>query len=159
MAKAKAKAAKSEETGSNVIPFNPANTGAMVLPEGVTVKRHVTLPSLAIKTAGQQKILFIIDAMRVSKITDKAGTDAEGKAKTREPATICTAGDCETGELVTFIVPAVVKSNLERDYPKDSYVGKSFVIQNKGKRSEAQRYNDFAIAEVDVPAGKFAVAK
>lgn len=149
MAKAK-KAAPKEET-----PNLPAVAGSLKLPEGVKVKRHVTLPSLAIKKSGEQRILFLMDAMRVSKIKEKKTEDGK---PAREPATICTVGDVEDGSMYIFIIPAVVKENLLRDYPNDSYVGKSFVIQNKGKRSETQRYNDFAIAEVDVPANdKFTI--
>lgn len=129
----------------------------VTLPAGVKVKRHVTLPSLAIKAAGQTEILTIMDEMRISTIKQKA--DA---TKPREPATICTAGKHGTGELVTFIVPAVVKSNLLRDYCKPSgvqelsevkehgYVKKTFMISNRGKRNANQRYNDFEISEVEV---------
>lgn len=144
-------------TSTALSPAVAASTiAAMNLPAGVTLKRHVTLPSLAIKVVGQQEILFIMDAIRVSKIKQKIELNVDGTQKAaREPAQICTAGKHGTGELVTFIVPAVVRENLVRDYPNDSYVGKSFVIQNKGKRTEAQRYNDFAIVEVDVPEGEF----
>jgi hypothetical protein len=117
----------------------------VTLPEGTKVKRHVTLPSLAIKKDGQQESLFILDELRVSKITAKKDGD-----KPREPATICSAVKIDTGEQVTFIVPAVVKANLERDYPNGAYVKKAFLIQNKGKRTESQRYNDFAILELDL---------
>ena len=51
----------------------------------------------------------------------------------------------------TLLVPAVVKSTWERDYPDDSYVGKSFYIRNEGKR-EGKRHIDFTVAEVD-PSG------
>lgn len=153
--------AKAKEKKAEVVPFKPAALAPAKLPEGMKVVRHVTLPSLAIKKEGQTEILTIMDEMRVSKITQSAGKDAEGKEKKKEPATICTAGKHGTGELVTFIVPAVVKANLIRDYtddgkltPQKTYVGKTFMISNRGKRTESQRYNDFEIMEVDVPAAK-----
>lgn len=113
------------------------------LPAGFKVVKQITLPSLAIKKAGDSKILKIMDAMRISKVVDKS---AEGKK--REPATICTVTDMETGELFTFIVPAVVKKNLQETYENDSYVDRIFQITNKGKRNEAQKYYDFQLLEV-----------
>lgn len=127
--------------GASVVAPPPAN-----MPEGFTIKRQITLPSLAIKVAGTGRVLHILDAIRVSKVVDKKPT-ADGK--TREPANICTVADAMTGEQFIFIVPAVVRENLVRDYPNDSYVDKVFWIENKGKRTENQRYNDFAISEVN----------
>lgn len=114
------------------------------LPPGVKVMRNVTMPSLAVKDAGQSAYLEIRDKMRVSQIKAKAGEQQ------REPATICTAVNVFTGEAFTFIVPAVVKANLERDYPGDSYVGKQFYVKNMGKRTPGQRYKDFSIMEISV---------
>lgn len=123
----------------------PVTGTAIKLPEGIKAVRRVTMPSLALKNPGDEKILCIADAMRVSAVKDKS-------EQKREPATICSVGDVLTGEMYTYIVPAVVKSNLLRDYPDDSYVGKSFHIKNMGRRNENQRYNDFSIIEVD-PSG------
>ncbi len=121
-------------------PPAPAN-----LPSGFKVTRRVTMPSLALKKTGDNRVLLFMDAMRVSNIKGKP--DADGK--TREPATVSTVTDLQTGEQLIFIVPSVVKANLERDYPKDSYVGKAFAIENRGRRNENQRYNDFSIMEVE----------
>lgn len=122
----------------------PVVTAAKI-PDGFKVKRNITLPVLVLKKAGDKRIVEIQDEMRVSKIEQKA--DAQGKK--REPATICTVADAQTGEQFTMLVPAVVKSNLLRDYPEAKYVGKVFMIENMGKRTEAQRYNDFRIYEVE----------
>lgn len=124
------------------LPVAAAPTN-LKLDDGLQVKRHITLPSFTVKEASKQRTFFIMDAMRISQIKSKK--DDEQK---RDPATICTVVDMDTGEHGTFIVPAVVKANLERDYPEAGYVGKAFAIINKGKRTEAQRYNDFAIYEV-----------
>lgn len=148
MSKAKGKS-KSKQASSSTEVALPSAPGTAVavpssLPEGIKVKRRITLPSLAIKTPGQGRALVIMDAMRVSKVKDKS-------EQKREPATICTVGDMQTGEMFTFIVPAVIKGNLDENYPDDSYVGKAFWIQNKGKRTESQRYNDFELSEVEAP--------
>jgi len=118
---------------------------ALALPAGIKVTKRITLPSLTIKE-NQRRFLHLVDQMRISQVKQKPAADGT----TPKPATVCTAGDVETGEMFIFIVPAVVMENLQRDYPEHSYVGKSFMIWNKGKRKEGQRYNDFEIAEVDV---------
>lgn len=123
----------------------------MNLPAGLKMVKRVTLPSLALKVEGDARALLFASEMRVSKIEDKP--DAQGKK--REPATICDVGDVTTGEQFIFIVPAVVKANLERDYSekgadgRPSYVGRVFYIRNEGKRKDGQRYNDFTIIECD----------
>lgn len=131
---------KKEEQAPQVAAPTAAN-----LPEGFKVKRSITLPVLVLKKQGDTATVLIQDAMRVSKVETKA--DASGKK--REPATICTVVKVDSGEQFTMLVPAVVKANLLRDYPDDDYVGKTFMIQNMGKRTEAQRYNDFRIFEVE----------
>lgn len=138
---AKGKKAATAATAAPTI----AAAGKMDLPEGIKAKRVVTLPSFAIKKPGESRTVKILDAMRVSKIVQKA----DEKGKTREPATICTVVDLATGEQATMIVAAVVKANLERDYAGEKYVGLSFYIKNLGKRTESQRYNDFQIVEVE----------
>jgi len=119
------------------------------LPAGIVITRRITMPSLVMKKAGVVAYLTIVDAMRVSTVKNKPVKDSDGKEKPLEPATVCTVGDILTGEMYTFLVPSVVRENLKRDYPNDTYVGKCFLIENKGKRNEGQRYWDFAIAEID----------
>lgn len=119
----------------------PAASAAM--PSNFKPLRVITLPSLVLKMAGDARALKFLDAMRVSSVVDKP--TAEGKKK--EPATICGVIDVATGEQFTFLVPAVVKANLIRDFPGDTYVGKVFWIECLGRRKEGQRYNDFKIVE------------
>lgn len=149
MAKPQAKAATSaksaaatlqgkESTALSVVQSGPV---AFALPAGMKVKRILTMPSLVLKEAGAHRTLMFVSEIRVSKVVDK---DAK-----REPANIADVGDVETGEAFIFLVPSVVKSNLERDYPDGSYKGLTFFIQNLGKRTESQRYNDFRILEVE----------
>lgn len=137
----KSKRKERGEPAVNQAPvIQPAN-----LPEGFKVKRQITLPSLAIKAQNESHILRFDSAMRVSDVMDKP----KGDAKPRDPATIANVTEVTTGEQFIFIVPTVVKKNLERDYKDDAYVGCVFQITNKGKRKESQRYNDFSIAELE----------
>ncbi len=125
-----------------------AIAGAKPLPEGIVLKRRITLPSLSIKDKGEVRYLAIADEMRISKVPGKLRTNG----KRDEPATICTVGDVLTGEVFTWLVPAVCKKHLEQDYPDAAYVGKCFMVENVGKRTESQKYHDMALAEVDATA-------
>jgi hypothetical protein len=127
-------------------PFVPAVAPSSVsMPAGFKAKRVVTLPSMVLKAVGQAATVKILDEIRVSKVEGKP--DAEGKKQ--KPADICTVTNVESGEQAILLVPAVVKSNLERDYPSAGYVDKVFFIRCDGKRKEGQRYNDFTIIEVE----------
>ena len=126
------------------------------LPSGIVLKRRLTVPSLVMKTKGERRFLAIADALRESKVPGKqlkAPIKLEdGTVQTHEkPATICTVGDVETGEVFTWLVPAVVKSTFVQEGEGDWYVGRCFMVENLGKR-EGKRHVDFAVAEVD-PSG------
>lgn len=129
------------EAGGSVVVAAPTNISAG-LPAGFKLKRLVTVPSLVLKTVNEIRYLRIDSEMRISKVEDK-------KQPKREPATICDATDMATGQVYIWLLPSVVKENLQRDYPDGSYVGKVFAVCNNGKRTESQRYNDFSIAELE----------
>ncbi len=147
MAKPAIKAVSKEKAVATLSGVNTAVT-AFKLPEGARVKRVVTLPSLVMKTIGEARCLFIGDAMRASTVVTKK-LDASGNPE--KPATVCGVTDTETGEQFIFLVPAVVKSGFEQNYPNDDYVGKCFLIENLGKRKDGQRHTDFRIIEVEYP--------
>ena len=140
----KAKSSTKAKPAAKEAPAAIASTTTM--PAGFKAKRVITLPSLAIKNAGEAHTLKILDEMRISNVAGKVNKETGLPEK---PATVCTAVDIGTGQQVIFIVSAVVKGNLERDYPDGAYVGLLFYIKNMGKRKEGQRYNDFEIVEVE----------
>lgn len=142
MATKTAKAVKEKLTAPEAAPRKPISS--VSLPAGIVVKRVVTLQSLVMKADSEPRALTIHSAIRVSTVIKKpkAGETAE------KPANVCDVTDMETGEAFIFLVPSVVQSNLERDYPEEGYVGKSFYIRNDGKRNTSQRYFDFTIVEV-----------
>lgn len=121
-----------------------ATVGLTNLPAGIALVRRLTMPSLVMNKLGERRFLAIADALRVSKVPGKI--NKEGVQE--KPATVCTVGDVETGEVFTWLVPAVVQSTFVQDYEGDSYVGKCFMVENLGKR-EGKRHIDFAVAEVD----------
>jgi hypothetical protein len=138
----------SKKKGSNTEAskaFTPAPAPSGVsLPAGYKTARVVTLPSLVLKEAGQSVTVKILDAIRVSQVKGKPDKDG----KEQKAADICTIADVTTGEQAILLVPAVVKSNLERDYVDEGYVGDVFFLRCDGKRKAGQRYNDFTIIEV-----------
>ncbi len=137
----KVKEALSPSTAVTLAP----SSGLTALPAGLKVKRILTVPSLVLKVPGEGRALYFVSAIRVSKVVKKA---VEGQP-VEKPANIADVGDVATGEQFIFLVPSVVQSNLERDYPNEDYVGKTFYIENAGKRTQSQRYNDFKIFEVE----------
>ena len=75
--------------------------------------------------------------------------DPDPKKASEKPATICEATNMETGEVVLWLVPEVVKKNLEEAYPDGGYNGRIFACQKLPKRP-GKRYFDFQIAEVEL---------
>lgn len=139
---ASAKSAAAELSGATAVAVIGAVNTAMVLPAGIKVKRAVTLPSLVLKVPGQEAMIQFLSPYRVSTVVDKKDTK-------REPAIIANVRDIQTGKEFIFLIPSVVKANLERDYPSDGYVNCAFYIRHVGKRTESQRYSDFEIYEVE----------
>lgn len=122
-------------------------SSAFALPAGFKAVRPVTLPAIVIKKEGDVRYLRIEDKMYVGpKQPDK--TDKDGKIiPAMDPPTLCHVTDVATGEMGTFVIPSMVSGNLSEQYPDDSYVGKTFAIQHKGKR-DGKRYADFQVAEI-----------
>lgn len=135
MAKAKVASKGAKEAAASAV----VNTAAG---RKFAVVRNVTLPVLTPKIETPVYVT-IKDAMRVGQ-TIKA---KEGEAE-KKPATVCTAVNVETGEVVTLIVSAVVKSIFERDYPDNAYVGKSFCLVKHAKK-EGKNYFNFSVDEID----------
>lgn len=105
--------------------------------------RSVTLPTFRLE---EEKTIYVtIDSpMAVSSFAGKP--DKDGKAK--EPATVCTVTNVETGEIGHIIVGAVLKGILNETYAKDAYVGKSFEI-TKHAKANGKRYNTYSLFEIE----------
>ena len=108
-------------------------------------KRVVTLPVFSFKER-DIAYLRIEGEMHEGKQLKKDGTKAKNK-----PATICQATDLETGELVDFIVPAVVESVFRDEYDDGAYIGKSFEITKIAKAGDIGKdYDKYRIIEIEV---------
>jgi hypothetical protein len=124
---------------------------AFALPDNMKLTRVRALvrPFLLIKNKGDGRLLLFRGAMELVQLK---GRDADNKVakggKPREPATVCDVVDMQTGEEFRYILGAVVVSSLKDTYPDNEFVGKSFLIINKGKRRPEQEYVDFQVDEV-----------
>lgn len=164
MAKAKPKKAAVTKQTESAVPEMSAEQLAKAanVPAGFKAKRVLTLPVVTIKKKGESRVLTINDGIRISKVEGKLDKETGVREK---PAKICTVTDAITGEMGTFLVPAVIQSNLEKEYCElildkdgkvtgvvpgtEKYVGLTFHMANLGKRKDTQRYNDFSLSEVE----------
>lgn len=112
------------------------------LPPGMSVKRQVIQPVLNLQV-GQPRTLKILNALRESTYRNP-----DPKKQKDKPATIASVVDVQTGETAMLICPAVLAGNLREQYPKDSYVGKTFYMEKLPKRP-GKRYFDFSLVEVE----------
>jgi hypothetical protein len=68
--------------------------------------------------------------------------------KDMEPPHLAKVVDLTTGEEGLIVVGAVLLSELDRAYPKDAYVGKSFEIL-KRKAETGKKYSLWSIYEIE----------
>lgn len=134
---------KTKREGSKQLVISPPS-GMVTREKDVKVggktfkmKRLVTLPLLK-HAAGETRFIQIETAFYVGKQVDEK----------KGAATLCTVIDLTTGEEMTYIVAAVLQKNLEEQYPKDGYVGKSFAVA-KYAPPDGKRYSLFNIAEIE----------
>lgn len=125
-------------------PSAPLQT-KIAVPAGYKAKRAVTLPAIVLKKEGESRCLKIQEPMHLSAAAKAPGKETD---KQMEPATVCAVVDVVSGEMGNFVVPAVVRGNLEEKYPDDSYVGCVFQITHNGKR-QGKRYADFTVIELE----------
>lgn len=107
-----------------------------------SVKKHVTLPTLN-PGVDQPYVLRFDEAIRQSTYVDPDPKKAKEK-----PADIASVTDMETGAIYQLLVPAVLKANLEEQYPDGAYVGLMFAVMKLPKRP-GKRYFDWNIVEVE----------
>lgn len=138
----------------------PASRTAVALagiPENFKVTRALQLPTLVMKKEGEGRQLAFLSGLRVSTVPPKPK---------ESPATVATVADMETGEEMTFLVPAVVESILcdtygprtaervkredvqgrDEIYQATEITNRCFFIRNDGKK-EGKRHVDFTVLE------------
>ncbi len=75
------------------------------------------------------------------------GEKLEGQDKNMAAANLAECSNLENGKLGLIIVNKVLEAQLNRDYPKDGYVGRSFAITMEEK-PEGKRYHQFTVYEL-----------
>lgn len=155
MARAKGREVVAAKAGKEPVPLHPALTGGGTLTIGnikLRVTRQVTLPHLK-HEEGQIVAFKILCPIYVGENlieTDKgelAPKDAKPKAAPMAPPHLVRCTNLEDHNDYTYIIGAVVQSNLERTYPDETYVGKCFAII-KGPKQPGKRYHQYAVHEV-----------
>lgn len=100
---------------------------------------NVTVPLLSLKDLFEVPIYVRIETpFETAKPT---------KNDTKEPPTICRVTNLETGELCQLIVPVVLKSELNENFPDAGYVGKCFELI-KHKIEGDKKYSTWGITEI-----------
>lgn len=113
------------------------------------VKRKLILPVLKME---QNKPIYIKVEDKVYVGKNINGTKADQKEK---PADLCHVTDLETGEMMLIIVPAVVLSVWNEEYPNAGYVGLGFAI-TKGEKAKEKRYFQYTVDELELSGEKAA---
>lgn len=163
---AKAKTSSKASTLKNTLE-NPGTSVAVVAPGSLSLPgkfvavRNLQMPSLVMKTAGEQRVLQFTSNLMVSTVKPKAN---------EAPATVADVVDMESGELFKFLVPSVVESSIIQTFgaPGDTAIsgedrkdikkrqqlydgvglaGRILAIRNAGRR-EGKRHTDFEVVEV-----------
>jgi hypothetical protein len=113
----------------------------------IKVVKNVTLPLLKMLDNGTPYYVKFISEIYPGK-DNKTGKVAEGDAQQKVPDLIQVV-NLETGEEQELIVSAVLKAELEEQYPELAYKGKMFRLQ-KFAKADGKKYATFQIAEIDI---------
>ena len=118
------------------------------------VVSHVTLPLLKIEDDKQYAVTIetpfkkgeAAPARKVKQTNPETGEIEEVMTKPQEPPVLCQVTNLFTGERAQMIAGAVFHSEITKQYPDDSYVGKSF--QFTVQKASGKRYKVPMISEV-----------
>ena len=127
--------AKGEKTETAAVAETVA-TPAKFVP---TVLRKVSQPPLLKLRAGSLLYCKVNGAMEVSKPLKNAKVETGEDGKPKQPPTVMSVTDLETGEDVTIICGSVLVDTLNDGYPKDAYVGKCFSIGIRERKDSKKR--------------------
>jgi hypothetical protein len=109
--------------------------------------RQITLPVLKM-SPGKMRYVAFIGPMHVGREL-KGGKNVDPSKPKKEPAVVAHCLDMETGEEGTLICAAMLRSELDDNYPGGAYVGRGFEISHT--RTPDRDYNIVSVCEVSVP--------
>ena len=139
------KQAAATETTETAAPFK-------FDPTAVKVVKVVTLPLL--KMADGETV-YIVPLASIYKGKELKGANTDASGKKMEPADLLNVYDLVGDRPAQLIVNAVLKSTLEEEYPKQTYVRRAFRIVRSAKANK--RYKTYSIDEIELPAPMKAV--
>lgn len=131
MAKSKAK----KETSAETVAPPSGGKFARLQP--------VTLPSHKFED-GTTRYFKLLGPIHVGS-NDTERKNKEGEVQ--KPANVCDSVDIETGVRGHLVVGDVLKNELEKAFPDEGYVGKSFEMSKT--KVEGKRYRNYAVFEID----------
>jgi hypothetical protein len=119
----------------NIVPFDNSK---------IKIKRQVTRPLLKQRIGEKVWVKFVSEIFLGEKIEEK-----------KDAAHIANVIDLTKGpnniEESQYIVPTVLRSELDRAYPKASYKGLCFLIEKIGQDKAGKLYNNFRVVETEAP--------
>lgn len=112
-------------------------------PSGFSVKRYVSVPMLEVPP-GQSFVAQMVDAVRVL-------PPIEGQTRKIKGDHYASTIKAHNGEVRLFTWTTVFRSEMEKNYPEDGYVGKWFQITRLPIR-KGKDYSTYSIAELEPEA-------
>lgn len=115
-----------------------------------------TVTPTQFKLVGSQTLYIRINAAIFT------GKQLKGDKSNKKPAQLCGVTNLETGEAGQIVVPTVMESTLNEEYPDNAYVGKCFSI-TKGEKVQKPGvdvgYFKYRIEEIEDPAVQSALVE
>lgn len=127
----------------------PTGANVLTLANGLkfTIAKQVTRTVLAQEDNIPFYVTFQTAAIEAEVLVNNAGRKA---ANDMGPPRICNVENLENGAQQTLIMNAVLEAELDRNYPDQSYVGRSFAIRRQAHHKDDKRYKTYQIAEIIV---------
>jgi hypothetical protein len=116
-------------------------------------KRSVTRPILQID--GSKPVYFKVDGgIHLAPLTEGQKPKLGPDGKEMQQPHIVMVTNLETGEESTIVTNSILKSELEKTYPSEGYVGLSFAVEKTGSKrsSSGTTYSTYQISEIEIQA-------
>ena len=112
------------------------------------IKRRITVPLFKLVSNVENYFKITSPITLAKPLTGAAAAAAAAKKKIKEPPYLCEVVDLETGDVGQIILPTVLRSELEENYPDNSYVDKCFCIVKFPIQD--RDYYGFTITEIEL---------
>jgi len=136
-------------TKQEVVVVLPSMGAALTLPDGTRFKVAKQVTRTVLQQVNEVPFYIeITSSIHVSTIDPEYSKYKNKDTGEASLPDVCDVTNLETGECQILIVNTVLGSELERNYPGDSYVGRSFgVLRTKSEMDK--RYFTYKIIELE----------